>query len=152
MVDGKPVNLGLWDTAGQEDYDRLRPLSYPQTVRLILWDIWKHVYSLNSPINVWLLLSWIILRFLTLHHNKISNLMVKLNSGEFHLNAAAIILGSCICLQLQRCRNLHTHTLLFFIHWGMLALCAIGDPQLTRIFNWKINFDELSSLNRKSVD
>jgi len=40
MVDGKPINLGLWDTAGQESYDRLRPLSYPQTdVFLIAFSI-----------------------------------------------------------------------------------------------------------------
>ena len=31
IVDGRSVELGLWDTAGEEDYDRLRPLSYPQT-------------------------------------------------------------------------------------------------------------------------
>ncbi len=42
MVDGKPVNLGLWDTAGQSDYDRLRPLSYPQT------DVFIIAYSIIS--------------------------------------------------------------------------------------------------------
>lgn len=31
IVGDRQVTLGLWDTAGQEDYDRLRPLSYPQT-------------------------------------------------------------------------------------------------------------------------
>eukprot|EP01083_Nonionella_stella_P051257 136091_1 len=42
MVDGRPINLGLWDTAGQEDYDRLRPLSYPQT------DVFLVCYATNS--------------------------------------------------------------------------------------------------------
>jgi len=31
IVEGHPINLGLWDTAGSEDYNTLRPLSYPGT-------------------------------------------------------------------------------------------------------------------------
>jgi GTPase SAR1 family protein len=39
-VDGRHVELALWDTAGQEEYDRLRPLSYPDTnVVLICFSI-----------------------------------------------------------------------------------------------------------------
>lgn len=42
-VDSKQISLGLWDTAGQEDYDRLRPLSYPQT------DVFVIAFSVSSP-------------------------------------------------------------------------------------------------------
>jgi Ras-related C3 botulinum toxin substrate 1 len=43
VVDGKTISLGLWDTAGPEDYDRLRPLSYPQTEVFLL------VFSVVNP-------------------------------------------------------------------------------------------------------
>ncbi|XP_052267410.1 ras-related C3 botulinum toxin substrate 1-like [Dreissena polymorpha] len=43
IVDGKPITLGLWDTAGQEGYERLRPLAYPQT------DVFLICFSLINP-------------------------------------------------------------------------------------------------------
>jgi len=42
-VDGKTIELALWDTAGQEDYDRLRPLSYPDT------DVILMCFSIDNP-------------------------------------------------------------------------------------------------------
>jgi len=42
-VDGKHVELALWDTAGQEDYDRLRPLSYPDSHVILI------CFAVDSP-------------------------------------------------------------------------------------------------------
>jgi Ras family len=42
-VDGKKVELALWDTAGQEDYDRLRPLSYPDSHVILI------CFAIDSP-------------------------------------------------------------------------------------------------------
>ncbi|KAJ3378072.1 GTP-binding protein Rho1, partial [Lobulomyces angularis] len=42
-VDGRHVELALWDTAGQEDYDRLRPLSYPDSHVILI------CYAVDSP-------------------------------------------------------------------------------------------------------
>ncbi|KAK5064345.1 hypothetical protein LTR84_000178 [Exophiala bonariae] len=42
-VDGKALELELWDTAGQENYDRLRPLSYPDTHVVLV------AFSIDSP-------------------------------------------------------------------------------------------------------
>lgn len=42
-VDGRSISLNLWDTAGQEEYDRLRTLSYPQTNVFII------CFSISSP-------------------------------------------------------------------------------------------------------
>ena len=42
-IDGKPVQLALWDTAGQEEYERLRPLSYNNSHVILI------AFSLDTP-------------------------------------------------------------------------------------------------------
>lgn len=49
QVDNKVIELAIWDTAGQEDYDRLRPLSYPETDAVV---ICFSVDNINSFQNV----------------------------------------------------------------------------------------------------
>jgi GTPase SAR1 family protein len=43
VVDGKTIHLQLWDTAGQEEYDRLRSLSFPDT------EVFLVCFSISDP-------------------------------------------------------------------------------------------------------
>ncbi len=43
MIDRNAFTLSLWDTAGQEDYDKMRPLSYSQT------DVFLICFSITCP-------------------------------------------------------------------------------------------------------
>eukprot|EP01043_Picozoa_sp_COSAG02_P009636 COSAG02_NODE_330_length_24501_cov_39.465850_3_plen_152_part_00 len=52
FVDGKSVELALWDTATQEGYDRLRPLSYPNT------DVFFIAFSTVSSPSYKNILNW----------------------------------------------------------------------------------------------
>ncbi|KAF7313202.1 hypothetical protein MKEN_01006700 [Mycena kentingensis (nom. inval.)] len=44
--EGKEIELALWDTAGQEEYDRLRPLSYPESNVILI------VFSVDFPTSL----------------------------------------------------------------------------------------------------
>jgi len=53
-VDGKHVELALWDTAGQEDYDRLRPLSYPDSHVILICFSVDSTDSLDNVKEKWI--------------------------------------------------------------------------------------------------
>ncbi|XP_044763529.1 rho-related GTP-binding protein RhoC-like [Coccinella septempunctata] len=40
------ISFALWDTAGEEDYDRLRPLSYPRT------DVVLMCFNVDNPVSL----------------------------------------------------------------------------------------------------
>ncbi|RKP24147.1 GTP-binding protein rhoA [Syncephalis pseudoplumigaleata] len=42
-IDGRYVSLSLWDTAGQEEYERLRPMAYPHSNVVLI------AYAIDSP-------------------------------------------------------------------------------------------------------
>ncbi|KAF7293166.1 hypothetical protein HMN09_01194600 [Mycena chlorophos] len=46
QFEGKEIELALWDTAGQEEYDRLRPLSYPESNVILI------VFSVDFPTSL----------------------------------------------------------------------------------------------------
>ncbi|UJR38077.1 hypothetical protein I4U23_030758 [Adineta vaga] len=53
-VDGKTVDLALFDTAGQEDFDRLRPLSYPDTNVILMCFSVDYPVSAGSIVEKWI--------------------------------------------------------------------------------------------------
>ncbi|KAF8460356.1 GTP-binding protein-like protein rho2, partial [Kalaharituber pfeilii] len=52
-VDGKSVQLALWDTAGQEDYERLRPLAYSKAHVILIGYAVDTPDSLENVQNKW---------------------------------------------------------------------------------------------------
>ena len=53
VVEDKHIQLSVWDTAGQEGYDRLRPLSYPDADVFFLCFALDLEDSLNNVEHKW---------------------------------------------------------------------------------------------------
>lgn len=53
VFEKKTISLGLWDTAGQDDYERLRPLAYPGTHVFLLCFSLMSRDSFNSVTTRW---------------------------------------------------------------------------------------------------
>lgn len=51
----KKVNLALWDTAGQDDYDTIRPLSYRETDLVMICYTIENKKNLSNIEHKWLL-------------------------------------------------------------------------------------------------
>jgi small GTP-binding protein len=54
VVNGVPCSLSLWDTAGQSDYDQLRPLAYPDTSIFVVMYSVVNVESFKNVRTKWI--------------------------------------------------------------------------------------------------
>jgi len=52
-IDGEKIELAIWDTAGQEEYDRLRPLSYPNAHIVLICYSADSKASLQNVASKW---------------------------------------------------------------------------------------------------
>lgn len=81
---GKTLELALWDTAGQEEYDRLRPLSYPETDLLFV------CFAIDCP-------------------NSLENVMDKVRwEKEFLFDPFIILIGSIVVSRSITLLSIHT--------------------------------------------
>ncbi|KAK9458221.1 P-loop containing nucleoside triphosphate hydrolase protein [Dipodascopsis uninucleata] len=53
LEDGRIVEFSLWDTAGQEDYDRLRPLAFADTSLCLICFSVDNPTSLQNVLDKW---------------------------------------------------------------------------------------------------
>ncbi|KAG8407749.1 GTP-binding protein Rho1, variant 3 [Metarhizium acridum] len=53
QVDDTSVELALWDTAGQEDYDRFRIHSYPNADIILVCFALNNAFSLSNVVDKW---------------------------------------------------------------------------------------------------
>ncbi|KAH7674485.1 Small GTPase superfamily Ras-type protein [Dioscorea alata] len=107
VVEGTTVNLGLWDTAGQEDYNRLRPLSYRAA------DVFVLAFSLVSRAS---------------YENVLKKdevmLMRELEVLFYETKEGEVLVWNCLyrCKKFMRCSFL-TCFVLTFEHLSALSIC-----------------------------
>ena len=77
LVDGCQIKLSIFKTPGREDYDRTRPLAYPET------DVFVVCFAINSPFSLELVTStWV--PEIKYHCNKTRLILVGTKSDTRH--------------------------------------------------------------------